>query len=164
MVRTLWVMALGAVLSCLPLSAQAGLVSQDSPAVSQSARTTPGADNDVLQAHQYRLPERRVAGQETVRQSVTAWEVTSGSWNGVSLRGLSLVLVQSKSDDGDSTGTTNCYVSHVATAAQRSALLSAYVAAQSLEPTAVRSWRVEPAVITFEIAGQHVILHLGLVA
>ena len=52
----------------------------------------------------------------------------------------------------------------LATAAQRNALLSAYVAAQSLEPTAVRGWRVEPAVITFEVAGQRVILHLGLVA
>src|SRR5438874_13147737 len=108
MVRTLWVVALGAVLSCLPLSAQAGLVPQDSPAVVQFGRTTPG--NDVLEAHQYRLPERRVAGQETVRQSVTAWEVTSGSWNGVSLQGLALVLVQSKADDGDPTVTSNCYV------------------------------------------------------
>ena len=162
MVRTLWVVTLGAVLSCLPLSAQAGLVPQDSPAAVSPDRASPG--NDALEAHQYRLPERRVAGQESVRQSVTAWEVTSGSWNGVSLQGLSLVLVQSKSDNGDSNGITNCYVSHLATAAQRSALLSAYVAAQAMEPTSVRGWRVEPAVITFEIAGQHIILHLGLVA
>jgi hypothetical protein len=162
MIRTLWVLALGAVLSCLPLSAQAGLVSQDSAAVSQVGRTAPGSE--VLEAHEYRLPERRVAGQESVRQSVTAWEVTSGSWNGVNLQGLSLVLVHSKSDTGPSDGTINCYVSHVATTAQRNALVSAYAAAQAVPSTAVRNWRIEPAVISFEVAGQRVILHLGLVA
>ena len=162
MVRTLWVVMLGAVLSCLPLTVQAGLVSQDSPAAPQISRVA-GA-NGALETHQYRLAERRVPGQESVRQRITAWEVTSGSWEGVNLQGLSLVLVQNIPDSDASATTVNCYISHVATSAQRHALVSAYVASQAVSPSDVRKWRVEPAVISFEIAGQRIILHVGLVA
>jgi hypothetical protein len=119
---------------------------------------------DALETRQYRLPEARVAGQESMRQQVTVWEVTAGNWNGQALTGLSLVLVQSTADNGQSRPMTNCYISHVATAAQRQALLSAYLAAQSLSPGDIVSWRVEPAVIRFEMAGQTVVVHLGLVA
>ena len=160
MVRMLGVLLLG-VASVLSMPARGALVSQGGGVAVQGVRAE---GSDGLEARQYRLPERRVAGQETVRQSVTAWEVTSGSWNGVSLEGLSLVLVQSKTDDGDSTGTTNCYVSHLATAAQRNALLSAYVASQSMKAGEVSKWRVEAAVITFEVMGGKVVMHLGLVA
>jgi hypothetical protein len=72
--------------------------------------------------------------------------------------------VRSTSDVGPSRTMTNCYVSHLASAAQREALVGAYVAAQSLAPGETASWRVEPAVIRFEIAGQTLVIHLGLVA
>jgi hypothetical protein len=121
-------------------------------------------ENDALEAHQYRLPEARVAGQESIRQQVTVWEVTAGAWNGQSLKGLTLVLVRSSSDSDQSQVTTNCYVSHEATFAQRQALLSAYAASQSISSNDVLTWRVEPAVIRFEWAGQTMVVHLGLVA
>ena len=146
--------------ACVPAGAsQGGIVfpgQQDS-----HAGVCPG---EALEGRQYRLPETRVAGQEYVRQSVTIWEVTAGTWNGQSLKGLSLVLVRSTSDVGPSREMTNCYVSHLASAAQREALVGAYVAAQSLAPGETASWRVEPAVIRFEIAGQTLVIHLGLVA
>ena len=162
MVRTVCVVVLGAVWSCLPLTAQAGLVSQDSPSVAQANRAS-GA-NGTLETHQYRLPERCVTGHETIRQRVTAWEVTGGSWEGVNLEGLSLVLVQNTPDSNEAAATVSCYISHLATATQRRALLSAYASSQAVSPSDVRKWRVEPAVISFEISGQRVILHLGLVA
>ena len=162
MFRTMWVVALGAVLSCLPPIANAGLVSQDGPALAQSGRASPGMD--AIEAHQYRLPERRVTGQETIRQNVTAWEITSGSWDGVNLGGLSLVLVKNTPDTAECASSVSCYVSHRATTAQRNALVSAYAASQSVEASDVRKWRIEPAVISFEIAGRRLILHLGLVA
>jgi hypothetical protein len=117
-----------------------------------------------VEAHQYRLPTVRVAGNESTRQTVTAWEVTRGSWNGQNLGGLSLVLVNSIADDGHAPATTNCYISHLATPAQRDALVSAYLASQSLDAGDARKWRLEPAVIRLEIAGKMVIVHLGLVA
>jgi hypothetical protein len=161
MVRTVWVVVVGALLSCLPLVAQAGLVSQEGPLAAQAGRAAPG---DVLEVHQYRLPETRVAGQEFVRQRVTAWEVLSGSWEGVNLQGVSLVLVQNSPDTNEYPRTVSCYVSHVATPAQRQALLAAYAAAQAVTASDLRQWRIEPAVISWEITGQHVILHLALVA
>ena len=94
-------------------SARAGLVAQEAaPAAHQDA--TPGSD--FLQAHQYNLADTRIAGQDSIHQKVTAWEVTTGTWNGESLNGLSVVLVQTN-DDAQSQHTTNCYVSHMATPA-----------------------------------------------
>ena len=160
MIRRLLVLALAvAPLASLPAPARAVLSSQDNKSL-----TRVFAGGEALEARQYRLPETRVAGQEYVRQSVTVWEVTAGTWNGQSLQGLSLVLVRSTSDVGPSRTMTNCYVSHLASAAQREALVGAYVAAQSLAPGETASWRVEPAVIRFEIAGQTLVIHLGLVA
>lgn len=156
MKRFFFSMALGIVaLTGLSTTASAALSSQD------DVRAAVG---DVLQTHQYRLPESRVAGQESVRQQVTVWEVTAGSWNGESLKGLSLVLVRNCSDSGPTLGTISCYISHLATAAQRNALISAFMAAQSIAPAEVTTWRIEPAVIRFENAGDRVIVHLGLVA
>jgi hypothetical protein len=161
MVRTLWVVVLGALLSCLPPVAQAGLVSQDTALTPPVVRAAPG---DVLETHQYRLPEARVAGQQSVRQRVTAWEVTSGAWDGVNLKGLSLVLVQNTPDSNEYASTVSCYISHMATPTQRQALLAAYASAQAVSPSDMGQWRIEPAVISFEITGQHIVLHLGLVA
>ena len=156
--RTVSVLALGFCLAmAMPGAARAGLTSDTSlPRLGSSA--------DFVEAHQYRLPTARVAGNESTRQTVTAWEVTRGSWNGQNLGGLSLVLVNSVADDGHAPATTNCYISHLATAAQRDALVSAYLASQSLDAGDTRKWRFEPAVIRLEIAGKTVIVHLGLVA
>jgi len=160
MIRRLLVLALAvAPLVSMPAPARAVLSSQDSKSVTRMY-----AGGDALEARQYRLPETRVAGQEYVRQSVTVWEVTAGTWNGQSLQGLSLVLVRSTSDAGPSRSMTNCYISRLASAAQREALLGAFLTAQSLSPGDATSWRVEPAVIRFEIAGQTLVVHLGLVA
>jgi len=151
-------LAVGALVS-LPAPARAVLSSQDSKNL-----TRVYTGGEVLQARQYRLPEARVAGQEYVRQSVTVWEVTAGMWNGQSLKGLSLVLIRSTTETGPSHSMTNCYISDPASAAQREALLSAYLASQALAPGDIASWRVEPAVIRFEITGGTVVVHLGLVA
>ena len=160
MMRRLLVLALAvALLVSLPAPVRAVLSSQDNKTL-----TRVYAPGEALEARQYRLPETRVAGQEYVRQSVTIWEVTAGTWNGQSLKGLILVLVRSTSDVGPSRPMTNCYVSHFASAAQREALLGAFVAAQSLAPGEVASWRVEPAVIRFDMAGPTLVVHLGLVA
>ena len=110
-------------------------------------------------------------GNVSARQSVTAWQVTTGTWNGQSLNGLSLVLVQTVSEDGRSPATTHCYVSHLATPAQKKALLSAYIADRSasdsnseIRNTDPATWRVEPAVIKIELLGETVVIHLGAIA
>ena len=161
MKRSILALGMGlAALAWISRPCWAALSSQDSlPPLTAAALAS-----DALEAHQYRLPEARIAGQESLRQQVTIWQVTAGTWNGETLKGLSLVLVKSTSDNGQSSSMTNCYISHLATVAQRQALLSAYLAAQSLSPGDIVSWRVEPAVIRFEMAGQTVVVHLGLVA
>ncbi len=160
MLRRLFSLALAlAFLAFLPAPAHAVLSSQDGKTAGRTA-----TNNDVLEARQYRLPESRVAGQESMRQSVIVWQVTAGTWNGESLKGLSLVLVKCTTDSGEAGPTICCYISYVATAAQREALLGAFMAAQAISPGEVTSWRVEPAVITFEVSGKTVVVHLGLVA
>ena len=142
-----------------PLSARAVLIS---PENSQAAARA--ANVDLLQARQYRLAESRVPGQESIRQSVTVWEITAGTWNGQSLEGLSLVLVSRIADNDSAAKTTNCYVSHSASAAQRDALVGAFRAAQTDLSEDATSWHLEPAVIRVEHVGGVVIVHLGLVA
>ena len=154
MLRRALFLVVGVVLALVaPGTARAGLSSLDSV-----------ADNNLVQARQYSLRDRRVAGNESLRQNITAWRVTQGKWNGESLGGLSLVLVETASDNGQSASTTNCYISHLATAAQRDALVSAFVATQGLSANDSTSWRIEPSMIRIEINGQTVIIHLGLVA
>ena len=121
------------------------------------------ADN-AIDARQFKLKNVHVAGHESVRQNVTAWKVASGSWNGESLAGLSLVLVQSTSDNGQFSPTTNCYISHLATLAQRNAMVSAFLAANSLTPSDAVSWRFEPGIIRLDVNGETVVIHIGLVA
>lgn len=121
---------------------------------------------NFLQARQYQLENARLPGLDSIRQSVTAWQITSGQWNGQSLAGLALVLVQSQSDDGQSVRQTNCYISHLASPAQRDALLSAFITAQPqhFSTSQLQSMRIEPAAIAIESQGTTTTLHLGLIA
>ena len=148
----LWVLALF-MISAVPANARAALTSRDAV-----------AENNSIETREYKLRDRRVAGNESLRQNITAWRVTNGTWNGEALGGLSLVLVETASDNGTTTPTTNCYISHIATMAQREALVSAFVTAQGLSPEYVTSWRMEPSIIRLEINGQTVIIHLGLIS
>jgi hypothetical protein len=153
-------LALGVMLLCAPSAARAaraGLVLGE-PVVS--------AAPDFLEARQYHIANGRVAGSLSARQNVTAWQVIRGSWQGQSLDGLSLVLVQTIAEDGQSPAMVNCYISHLATIPQRKALLSAYLGSVGSEGGVAdpSNWRIEPAVIRLEFAGQTVIIHLGAVA
>jgi hypothetical protein len=145
-------------LALAPLPARAVVTSpEDAPSAARAAGM------DLLQARRYRQSALRLPGHESIRQSVIVWEVTAGTWNGQNLEGLSLVLV-SRVSDSDSCATTNCYVSHCASAAQRDALLGAFLASQTLSPGEAANWRLEPAVIRLEHVAGVVIVHLGLVA
>ncbi len=125
------------------------------------------ADTNALDARQYRLDNARVPGATSARQSVTAWQVLTGSWDGQTLDGLSLVLIKTTAEDAGPSGRQiNCYVSHLATPAQRNALLNAFLSTQPglLSPRDAARMRIEPGVITLEFENGAVILHLGLVA
>jgi hypothetical protein len=125
------------------------------------------AESNSVQTRQFHIDNARIPGHISTRQSVIAWQVTQGTWNGQALDGLCLVLVKSISDDGLATPRISCYVSNEATLAQREALLGAFIASQ---PQAIARevtggmLRLEPAVITLEIEGTTVVLHLGLIA
>mgnify|MGYP001555771778 CR=1 FL=1 len=123
-------------------------------------------DGNALDARQYRIENARVPGLTSARQSVTAWQVTSGSWDGQALDGLALVLVKT-TDEGTPSGRQfNCYVSQFATAAQRSALIGAFLSAQPnvLSPRDAARMRIEPGVISIQYEDGAVVLHIGLVA
>jgi len=135
------------------------------------------AGQDFVEAQQFKVADARVpgaAGQVSTRQTVTAWQVNRGIWNGQILDGLSLVLVQSIPEHGSMRPLTSCYISHSATPAQRKALVNAYAATQSsasdhdntpvIRPMDTTTWRIEPAVIRFEFSGERVIVHLGTIA
>jgi hypothetical protein len=159
MLRTLSVAVLaGAAILSRPLPAPA-VVTQQSDATAMRA-----AGSELLQTRQYRLSERLPGAQTSIRQSVTVWEVTGGTWNGQSLQGLNLIVVSRLADSDSCASTTDCYVSYRASAAQRAALLNAFVSSQSLAPDDAASWRLEPAVIRVEHVGSLVIVHLGRVA
>src|ERR1043166_3733693 len=112
----------------ISLACGIGMAAPASPASDASLSVIP--DNNTLEARQFKIENARLPGQLSVRQSVTAWQVTQGTWNGQVLDGLCIVLVRSTSEDGRSSGSTNCYISHEATLAQRQALLGALVATQ----------------------------------
>jgi hypothetical protein len=146
-----------------PQIARAGLspITVDLP-----ARSAPA---DYLEARQYKIADAQVAGTQGIpeHQTMTAWQVTHGSWQGQALDGLCLVLVQTTPDDSQGVVSTNCYVSYLATPAQRMALVNAFRASlglggQTAGDTA--AWRIESAVIRLEFAGHRVILHLGVIA
>jgi hypothetical protein len=159
MFRKIMIAALATgVMALSPLSARAVLNTENAQVAARAANV------DLLQARQYRLPETRLPGQESIRQLVTVWEITAGTWNGQSLEGLSLVMVKRIADNDSCATTTRCYVSHSASPAQRDALLGAFRAAQSELFGDSASWRLEPAVIRVEHIGGAVIVHLGLVA
>jgi hypothetical protein len=73
------------------------------------------------------------------------------------------VLIQS-TEAGRASAQVNCYVSHEATPAQRDALLSALMASQPQLFGNRGALQAEPAVITLEVEGQSVVLHVGLIA
>jgi hypothetical protein len=141
----------------------------------QNAVVTAGPKPEFIEAKQFRVADGRTPGgpgQPSSRQSVTAWQVVKGMWNGQALDGLSLVLVQTVAEDGRSRPSMNCYVSHRATPAQRRALVSAYAASQpsksapdgETQPVDTSSWRIEPAVIRVESIGERVVVHVGAIA
>jgi hypothetical protein len=136
-----------------------------SPMISYAGSPTAAVvDANSIEARQFRITNARLPGQASGRQTVTAWQVTTGSWNGQTLDGLSVVLVQSSTDIGRASGQVHCYVSHEATTAQREALLGAFLTAMPNVARDSDAMRVEAAVITLEIDGQTVVLHLGLIA
>jgi hypothetical protein len=149
------VFVLGFALCLLPATARAA-----SP-----AEALPPTVN-TLDTHEFHIQNARLPGALSARQNVTAWQVSQGSWNGQSLDGLSLVFVQSTAETGAAARLTNCYVSQDANPAQRTALVDAFLASntQSLSAADLNLMRVEPAVISIEIDGQTVVLHLGLLA
>jgi hypothetical protein len=135
-----------------------------SAAATTTESTTPS--ENFLEARQYHIDNARLPGQASIRQSVTAWQISSGQWNGQSLAGLCVVLVQSTPEDGHGVRQTNCYISHIASSAQRDALLSAFMASQPqfFSTTRMQNMRIEPATINIELDGNSVMLHLGLIA
>ena len=135
--------------------AQATQSNQDTPLASRVV-----SGSDVIEAQEFLISDSRVS---SLRQTITAWRVSTGTWNGVSLEGLSLVMVKTSSIDNQVPASTNCYISYPATAAQRNALLSAYVTSKSLPTAESSTWRIEPAVIRFEFGGQTVIIHIGMI-
>lgn len=162
----------GAAALAMPTSSQEA----DGPEIRRVA-----ARADFVEARQFRVANARVpgggAGQPSSVQTVTAWQVAKGWWNGQSLDGLSLVLVQTVAEDGSARPSFNCYVSHLATPAQRDALVSAYAASQgrlprsagrpdgeTAKPADTSGWRVEPAVIRIDTEGGRVVVHLGTIA
>lgn len=122
--------------------------------------------NNLIQARQFHWTSVHLPGRSSARQSITAWQVTRGSWAGETLDGLSVVLVQSTFDSNAGKRLVNCYVSSQATLAQRDALVSAFMSnlAGSLPTIDPSSMRIEPAVITLEVDGQTITLHLGLIS
>ncbi len=146
--------------SGLPVSAA------DSPTTPAVCSGEPSAINNTLETQEFHVRNARLPGIVSARQNLTAWHVTQGSWKGQVLDGLFIVLVQTVAEDGTSARSTNCYVSHDATPAQRDALVGAFLASNSqlLSSKEAAGLRIEPGVISIEIAGQNVVLHLGLVA
>jgi hypothetical protein len=66
-------------------------------------------------------------------------------------------------ENNSCTPSTDCYVSHMASAAQRDALVNAFVASQAPSPGDAGSWHLELAVIRLEHRGGTVVVHLGRV-
>jgi hypothetical protein len=149
----------GAVLLGGSSLAMAGLAPvADAPYGSRSAVSSV----NYLDVRQYRVEEARVPGTST-RQSVTAWQVNAGTWNGQSLDGLSIVLIEQNGSEGSESRTLCCYVSDYATPAQREALLAAMRSSQPLVRDA-GNIRLEPAVIRLEQNGDAAVIHLALIA
>ncbi len=128
--------------------------------------TTTREQDNLLEVRQFHVENARLPGQGSIRQTVTAWQVTAGTWNGVSLEGLAVVLVQSQSEENRGVRTMNCYISHTASVQQREALMSAFMSTQPeyFGAAQMQMMRMEPGVITIEVDGAMVTLHLGLIA
>lgn len=135
--------------------------------VPAQASTVDSLDIKQIQLNNARLPIER----GSVRQSVTCWHIAAGSWNGVNLDGVSVVVVQQRSEDGG-LKTVSCYISHFVTPAQREAVLGALMNMPGGLPAAVGArgtgglpeLRIEPAVISVEEEDGVLQLRLALVA
>jgi hypothetical protein len=119
-------------------------------------------ENNTIEARQFRIENARLPGRMSTLQTVTAWQVTAGTWNGQTLDGLSVVLIHS-TVEGRSSAQLNCYVSHEASPAQRDAILAAFMASQPQLFANRPGVQMEPAVISLEVEGQSVVLHVGLI-
>jgi hypothetical protein len=154
-------------LAALALAAPLPLHAAAAPAITPPALDA-ASDTNTLDAHQLHIDNARVPGAASSRQSVTAWQVVSGTWDGQTLDGLSLVLVKTTTDNAPpaTARQVDCYVSHLATPAQRSALINAFLSSQPhlLSPRDAAHMRIEPGVITIEVESGAIILHIGLVA
>jgi len=119
-----------------------------------------------IEAREFHISQARVPGNLSTRQNVTVWQVGTGSWNGQVLDGLSIVLVQTVTEDGSRAKQLNCYVSSEATLEQRKALVGAFAAARPtlMSQGDAEGMRLESAVITVAVEGGVVVVHLGLVA
>lgn len=102
-------------------SATPGFATEGVVTSSSLEMITPVAAANSVETHEFHLRNARIPSLQSSRQNVTAWQVDHGSWNGQTLNGLSVVLVQSVSEGGMPARLTNCYVSHEATPAQRTA-------------------------------------------
>lgn len=122
-----------------------------------------GPREGTLDLRQFRLEGARVPGM-SARQNVVAWVVEQGQWQGQNLDGLSLLLVEQASSDGQRV--LVCYVTATCTLPQRNALLEAVIATQPqyFPSKSLDSLRIEPALIRWEIEGQAMVLHLALVS
>lgn len=155
-------------MACRPLLALAIAAILGNTGLALASEPDSGAPSSVqssanyLDVRQFRAIDARVPGT-SIRQNIFAWQITSGTWNGQSLDGLSVVLVEQISSEGQGARTFVCYVSDFATLAQRQAAFAALQSSQAVLKD-MQNIRVEPAVIRIDVDGQSVVIHLGLIA
>ena len=147
----------------------AGFLAVPLSARGEAQREIPLAPTHSLQAREVQMeqPHGRELNGSTARQSLHCWQVTQGVWNGQTLDGLALVLLQPLTEDGQPSRQANVYISDFATPAQREALLSALAAAHPdlFITRGSAGMKIEPACIQLEqVDPQTLVLHLGLIA
>lgn len=124
------------------------------------------SETNSLKTREFRVDQSAAAARQAPAQSLRCWQVERGNWNGQSLAGLTLVLVQTAAGDGRGVGLA-MYISDFATPAQREAMVAAIKAAYPMLFSGPGSAevRVEPALIQVEqIDAGTILLHLALVA
>src|SRR5579862_5396246 len=89
----------------------------------------PDRTDNQLQLRQFHVDHvNQETPDGTVRQNMTCWQVLHGSWNGQTLDGLAMVMVQQRGDSDPAAMNRCIYISETATVAQRNALVSAVAA------------------------------------
>jgi hypothetical protein len=169
MCRSHGVVSCGVVMAALAIGAVQAAASVDSPRYAPAQRAPVAVPTQFVDARQLRIdnvvgltPDRATP---STHRTVIAWQINAGYWNGQQLDGLSLVLVQTMSDD-PAADDTAIYISDHATVAQRDALLTALSAAHpALFGQRDANCRVEPACIRVEQDSAHrMVLHVGTIA